>query len=137
MNWTHITRSSVVLMCVAGGVATGAATTNAPATVAKETAQSRDYRLMLQRVRVKQQEKNSLDDLQKAVQTFQMRFGRLPEELKDLVERGILNELPTPPRGTGFFYDRLVGNVRLAALPGTRGSTTNLPGTANILTPAK
>jgi hypothetical protein len=123
-------------MCVAGGFTT-AAPTNAPTTAAKQTAQTQDYRLLLQRVRIKQQEKSSLDNLQKAIQAFQMRFGRLPEELKDLVERGVINELPTPPRGTGFFYDRLVGNVRLAALPGAQVSVTNTSGTANILTPSK
>lgn len=138
MSWTHRTLVFVFLICSTSGVAIGATTTNAPVTAApKPTAQPQDYRLMLQRVRIKQQEKTSLDDLQKAIQTFQMRFGRLPEELKDLVTRGVLNELPTPPPGAGFFYDRLVGNVRLAASPGTRHSATNAPGAANLLTTDK
>lgn len=137
MKWTPITRFSVSLLCAAGGFAAGAAPTNAPPTAAKQTARPQDYRLLLQRVRIKQQEKSSLDDLQKAVQSFQMRFGRLPDELKDLVERGILSELPAPPHGTGYFYDRLVGNVRLAALPSAAAGGTNTPVNANLFSAPK
>ena len=137
MNWKQATRPSVLLICAVTSVTAWAAATNTPATNAKSSAKMQDYRLLLQRVRIKQQEKSSVDDLQKAIQAFQLRFGRLPDELKDLVGRGVLSELPTPPRGMVFFYDRLVGNVRLATLSGAGGSSSNLPVNANLLAPPK
>ncbi|TAN37895.1 MAG: hypothetical protein EPN23_03860 [Verrucomicrobia bacterium] len=122
MHWERATtRPSVLLACVVTGCAAWAANTNVPATIAKNSAKPQDYRLLLERVRIKQQEKKRVDDVQKAIQAFQMRHGHLPAELKDLVERGVLSELPTPPRGTRFFYDRIVGNVRL--VPATRPPT--------------
>jgi len=92
---------------------------------------------MLQQVRAKQQEKISLDDVQKAIQIFQMHYGHLPNELTELVERGVLTELPAPPQGTRFFYDRIVGNVRLIRLHNAGNTATNQPVSANLILPTK
>ena len=113
------------------------AATNATPRLVDAPAKPQDYRLLLQHVRAKQQEKNGLDELQKAVSAFQIRFGRFPSELRELVDRGILTELPSPPHDARFFYDRSVGNVRLLPVPGSGGTRTNLPGAANLVTQPK
>ena len=133
-----------ITLCTALGVGlvvgslAWAAETNAAASVTNAAAKPKDYRQLLQRVRIKQQEKNDLDEVQKAINAFQMRFGQLPTELRELVDRGLLPELPTPPHGSRFFYDRLVGNVRLVSTPGEKNEArTNLPGSANLVTQPK
>ena len=139
MNCTQRMLPAVTWAWLLAGTLAWAADTNAPAdTKSDNPAKPRDYRMLLQRVRAKQQEKSSLDELQKAVSTFQLHFGRLPSALSELVERGILPELPAPPRDTRFFYDQIVGNVRLVPVPGTGGGArTNLPGSASLLTQPK
>ena len=136
MKWMDILRSMIIGTCVAAGMSATAAT-NATPKAADVPAKPQDYRLLLQRVRAKQQEKNGLDELQKAVSAFQIRFGRFPSELRELVDRGVLAELPSPPQDTRFFYDRSVGNVRLIPLSGSSGTRTNLPGAANLVTQPK
>lgn len=139
MNCMQRMLPAVTWAWLLAGTLAWAADTNAPGDAKSDNpAKPRDYRVLLQRVRAKQQEKNSLDELQKAVSTFQLHFGRLPSALSELVERSILPELPTPPRDTRFFYDQIVGNVRLVPVPGTGGSArTNLPGSASLLTQPK
>ena len=125
-----------LLGLAASGSACAAGTNTPPVAATNAPVQPRDYRAMLQRVRVKQQERNSLEDVQKAVSTFQMRFGRLPAELGDMVERGVLSELPPPPNGTRFVYYRIKGNITLAPLPTAIGApATNVTGRANVFTP--
>ena len=135
MNCKQTIRVSVLLTC-ATITAAVADSTNQPAVLTKTPAQPQDYRLMLDHVRAKQQEKNRVDDVQKAIQAFQMRYGRLPDELSDLVTRGVLTELPAPPDGTRFSYDRLVGNISLVPAPGSHGAT-NVTGSANVIIPPK
>jgi len=130
-------RLLLVLLALAGGLAVRAAPTNAPAASTNAPGKPVDYRAMLQKVRLKQQEHNGLEDLQTAVRAFQMRVGRLPSELSELVERGLLPEIPAPPPGSRFVYDRVTGNVRVAAyaLPLPQAARTNLPGSANLVMP--
>ena len=96
----------------------------------------KDYRQMIQRVRQRQMARDNLDTVQSAVQLFQFRFARLPADLKELVDRHILPELPpAPPRST-YYYDRALGNVRLVPLPESAGGDTNAPAkNPNLLTP--
>ncbi len=125
-----------VLAGCAGTVVVPAAGTNAPAASTNAPVQARDYRAMLQRVRAKQEERNGLEEVQKAISTFQMRIGRLPTELAELVERGILPGLPRPPPETRFVYDRLKGNVTVAPLPNAIGAPrSNVTGRANVVLP--
>ncbi|MCX7008580.1 MAG: hypothetical protein NTY53_15235 [Kiritimatiellaeota bacterium] len=136
MKRTQLAWSVLVLIGLTAGSTVGAAGTNAPAASTNAPAQPKDYRAMLQRVRIKQQERNGLEDVRKAVSTFQMRFGRLPAELTDLVERGVLSELPSPPPEMRFVYDRIKGNVSLVSRPNAIGvAPTNVLGRANVLLP--
>jgi len=136
MKRSQLAWSVLVLIGLTAGSTVRAADTNAPSASTNAPAKPKDYRAMLQRVRIKQQERNSLEDVQKAVSAFQMRFGRLPTELTDLVGRGVLSELPPPPPETRFVYDRLAGNVKLVSLPNAIGTArTNLTGQANLVTP--
>lgn len=125
-----------VLGGFAGSLGTYAAGTNAPVASTNAPAKPRDYRAMLQRVRAKQEERNGLEEIQKAVSAFQMRIGRLPTELIELVERGILPSMPRPPLEMRFVYDHIKGNVTLAPLPNAIGTPpSNVTGRANVLTP--
>jgi hypothetical protein len=136
MNYVQCVCAVAVLSVLATGGVASAAGTNAPAVSTKAPAQSRDYRAMLQRVRAKQEERNGLEEVQKAISTFQMRIGRLPAELTELVERGILPSIPPPPLEMRFVYDRIKGNVTLAPLPNAIGTPrSNVTGRANVLTP--
>ncbi len=130
-------RVLAVGLVLAGGLAVQAAAPTAPAPSTNAPAQPKDYRAMLAKVRLKQQEHNGLEELQKAVSAFQLRVGRLPAELSDLVERGLLPEMPLSPAGTRFVYDRTTGNVRLVPVAGGRAAAvrTNLPGSANLVLP--
>lgn len=124
----------VVGVLMAAAVTCGAASTNAPVASTNAPAKPKDYRAMLAKVRVKQQERGGLEEVQKAISTFQMRAGRLPAELGELVERGMLPDLPVAPAGMRFAYDRITGNVRLTPIA-SGGGKTNLPGSANLVTP--
>ena len=124
------------LLALAGGLSARAAESNAPSASTNAPAAPKDYRAMLQKVRLKQQERNGLEELQQAISAFQVRVGRLPLELSELVERGLLPDLPPPPMYTRFAYDRITGNVRIAPQAGGRPSVrTNLTGSANLVTP--
>jgi hypothetical protein len=124
-----------VMLALASGLAVRAAQTNAPAASSNAPAAPKDYRAMLQQVRLKQQERNGLEELQKAISDFQLRMGRLPATLGELVERGLLPDMPRPPPYTRFVYDRITGNVRLASATVSTTVRTNLPGSANLVLP--
>lgn len=124
---------------VAAGLVCGgsawAAGTNAPAAGTNAPAVTKDYRAMLQRVRLKQQEHTGLEEIRQAIATFQTRFGRLPAELPDLVTRGVLAESPPPPGGCYFAYDKLTGNVKVEPIPSKPAGRPNLSGSANLILP--
>jgi len=130
-------RLALVLLALAGGLAARAVQTNAPAASTNVPGKPVDYRAMLQKVRLKQQEHNSLEEIQTAIRAFQMRVGRLPGDLSELVERGLLPEMPPPPPGTRFVYDRVTGNVRAAvfSIATPASAQSNLPGSANLVMP--
>ncbi len=127
--------SLVSLLALAGGPAVFAAQTNAPSASTNAPAGPKDYRAMLQRVRLKQQERNGLEEVQKAISAYQLRVGRLPGELGELVERGLLPDMPVAPLGARYGYDRTTGNVRLVPIGGKATAQTNMPGSANLVMP--
>ena len=131
----HLRQNLIVWTLLASAVVCGAAgTNNAPAASTNAPAKPKDYRAMLAKVRVKQQERGGLEEVQKAISAFQMRAGRLPTELNEVVERGFLPDIPAAPAGSRFAYDRITGNVRVVPIPFGVGKT-NLTGSANLVTP--
>lgn len=124
----------LALLATAGAVVVQAAGTNAPAASTNAPAKARDYRALIEKVRVKQQARNGLDEVQRGISAFQLRTGRLPAELSELVERGLLPDMPPAPVGMRYAYDRTTGNARLAPIANA-AVRTNLPGSANLVTP--
>ena len=51
--------------------------------------------------------------LDRAVQAFQVQENRLPKDLEELVSKGVINQLPPPPRGMKFDYDPKSGIVKV------------------------
>ncbi len=43
--------------------------------------------------------------INKAIESFYVQEGRFPKSLEDLVEKGFLRSLPSPPPGLKFNYD--------------------------------
>ena len=56
--------------------------------------------------------RRDLEILQIAVNRFTAREGRRPFALAELVNRGIINGLPSDPSGEPYHYDRATGRVR-------------------------
>ena len=51
--------------------------------------------------------------LDPSIQRFREAFGRYPESLRELVDRGIVESLPEAPPGAVMSYSRATGEVRL------------------------
>lgn len=58
-----------------------------------------------------------LETLEKAIETYRSRDGRLPPDLESLVASGILRSLPLDPEGASYQYNRNTGQVRSVARP--------------------
>ena len=76
-----------------------------------------DYRQAIQRARQRSLRAENLETVQRAVRAFQMRFGRVPIDLKELVSRGVLAQLPPPPADMIYAYQQMTGTVRLISAP--------------------
>jgi len=63
---------------------------------------------------------NAILTLEKAVEAYQQKFGRMPEQIDELVKKNILAEIPQDPYGGEYFIDER-GQVR------TTSETKNLP----------
>ena len=48
---------------------------------------------------------------------FEAAEERLPRTLNELVEKGYLQKLPTPPAGMKLSYDANTGQVKMVAAP--------------------
>ena len=68
---------------------------------------------VLQQVREKKAAGKAYEQVVQAVKEFQVRFGRLPAHLNELVERGLLERVPDAPDEQVFVLDPLTGNVQL------------------------
>lgn len=64
----------------------------------------------------------ALAQVRAALRECQVRFGRLPSNLVELVRFRLLDEIPAPPEGMTYYYDPVWGNVQLAPLPPEGGS---------------
>ena len=74
---------------------------------------SKDYREMLTRVRDRRKAKDDLALLRKSIEDCQIRIGRLPTNLVELVRLGYVEQIPTPPSGAQYMYDPVRGRIDL------------------------
>lgn len=49
--------------------------------------------------------------LKNKINTFQIQEGRYPSSLQELIDKGYIEKLPTPPEGMKFVYDPSTGKV--------------------------
>lgn len=81
-----------------------------PAPLQRDT--SRDFEV-LERVRQKRAPGEEITRIGQAVEQYQVRFGRLPENVATLVRTGFLPAQPEPPEGMVYVIDPMTGNVGL------------------------
>lgn len=81
-----------------------------PAPLQRETSQ--DFEV-LERVRQKRAPGEEITRIGQAVEQYQVRFGRLPENVATLVRTGFLPAEPEPPEGMVYVIDPMTGNVGL------------------------
>lgn len=58
----------------------------------------------------------AMDDilyLKNKINTFHIQEGRYPKSLEELVEKGYIEKLPSPPEGMQFVYDSKTGDITL------------------------
>lgn len=77
----------------------------------------KDFSEMLERVGQRKAERDALNNLQKGVLDFQLRFGRLPTNLVEIATYNVIPELPQAPEGYTFVYNAQLGNVSLRTIP--------------------
>ena len=51
--------------------------------------------------------------VKKAIDMFNVQEGRFPKDLKELVDKKYLPEVPTPPVGSKLEYDATAGTVKI------------------------
>ena len=51
--------------------------------------------------------------LDQSIKNFQIQENRLPKDLEELVSKGVISQLPPPPRGMKFDYDPKSGIVKV------------------------
>ena len=87
------------------------------AKVYEETTDEDVRKLLEQRLREAIVERD-LDRLEKAVSRFQAQYAERPARLEELLEKGVLQELPTEPFGGLYLYDPETGVVRSSEVQG-------------------
>ena len=68
---------------------------------------------MLQRAQERKDAKAAHIEAQNAVRDFQIRYGRLPTNLFEVIKFGIIEKLPATPEGVEYTYNAQLGNVSL------------------------
>lgn len=76
-----------------------------------EAVDERDYGLILDRVRERNDEAQQMDRLRRQIELFQLELGRAPTNLAELVSTGMIDKIPDPPRGITYEYDPASGNI--------------------------
>jgi hypothetical protein len=51
--------------------------------------------------------------IDKAIKTFYTQEGRFPKDLDELVSKGVINQVPPPPRGMKYDYDSKSGIIKV------------------------
>ena len=85
------------------GTPTGGNVTTAPADYLKSAADAHHSA-------VKTVDVNSI---KKAIDMFNVQEGRFPKDLKELVDKKYMPEVPTPPVGSKLEYDASAGTVKI------------------------
>lgn len=75
--------------------------------------EQKDYRDMLKQARARSDAEDTLGPLVRGLEVFRNERGRLPTNLAELVQSGIIKGIPAPPPGAAYAYDARNGNVRL------------------------
>ena len=105
--------SSLFTALLTLGLLTGCGGERNKAVRKAEGEDQKDYKEMLERTRSRVAEKQIVYNLQTEIQNFQRAYGRLPTDLLELVQHGLIEKMPDPPEGTDFLYNPVRGNVRL------------------------
>ena len=116
----------IVVACFCAAMGTGCSR-GEPQGARTEPGPQKDYRQMLEHVRTRQEADHSLVQIRDAIQQSQVRFGRVPTNLYELVRFGLLDEIPAPPDGSTYYYEPMFGNVRLGPLPPSAQPPTPTP----------
>jgi competence protein ComGC len=56
-----------------------------------------------------------IENLQKAVESFQLEEGRNPASLEEVIQKGFLKTMPNAGNGQKFEYDAKTGNVKIVS----------------------
>jgi len=56
---------------------------------------------------------NNIRTLKSEIYLFFAQEGRYPNSLNELVDKGYIKEIPTPPKGMSYSYDPTTGKVEL------------------------
>jgi hypothetical protein len=72
----------------------------------------RDYRGMVERVRLRNQQADALAQVRKGVQRFQLEVGRMPTNLAEVARLGYIKDVPAPPNGITYGFDPVRGSVK-------------------------
>lgn len=61
-----------------------------------------------------------LQTMERALMHFNVRYGRYPENLKELTEKGVLTRIPKEPFGGEWQYDADSGEIRSSTHPAVK-----------------
>ena len=82
-----------------------------------EVADNRDFGLVLDRARERNDEALQVDRLRRRVEEFQLEFGRAPTNLAELVSVGMIDRIPKSSEGIQYRYDPAGGNIMQIRMP--------------------
>jgi len=78
------------------------------------TATTDEYQAILERTKLKKDIRDGPSIIAAAIKRFQANFGRPPQDLVELLDRGYLKNIPPHPQGYAYSYNPELGNVNLA-----------------------
>lgn len=87
----------------------------------------KNYTEMIERTRAKKIARHNTSILQEKVKEFQLRFGRSPTNLVELVQHQFVSSIPEAPPGMQYLYSPTLGNVRLGKIQNSPASAPSGP----------
>jgi hypothetical protein len=115
-------KSSLILSAVLGLVVVGCsdssdkpapASTNAPTSSGNPLTAPVDYLNSAAKAQQSAVKTVDVTSLNKAIEMFNVREGRFPKDLDELVAKKYIPLIPTPPFGTKIEYDAKAGTVKV------------------------
>ena len=88
-----------------------------------EGGSGRDYAEVIERAREKNRETLKAERLKERIEQFQLRYGRGPSNLVELVTRGFIDSVPDAGEGAIFVYNPTNGVVAAARVPDSLART--------------